>query len=63
MRLQATQLLLLLGAAVVIVVERHIEHSAQARVAGSMAAARLPATRPSNAAIPGTLRQRLMPRW
>jgi hypothetical protein len=82
-RLQATQFLLLVGAAIVIVTERHVEHSAQARAAGSTAAARpqaaqarqaagshhaVPAWRsassaPSNAAIPGTLRQRFMPRW
>jgi hypothetical protein len=40
LRLQATQFLLLVGAAIVITIERHIELSAQARVAGSVAAAR-----------------------
>jgi hypothetical protein len=37
-RLQATQFLLLAGAAVVIMIERHIAEAAQSRPAGSMAA-------------------------
>jgi hypothetical protein len=36
-RLQATQFLLLAGAAIVIMIERHIEDSAQTRAAGSLA--------------------------
>jgi hypothetical protein len=36
-RLQATQFLLLVGAAIVIMLERHIAHSGQTRVAGSIA--------------------------
>jgi hypothetical protein len=77
-RLQATQFLLLLGAAIVIVVERHIEHSAQARAAGAAARPQptqalqaagshhaVPAWRSASSApsIAGTLRQRFMPRW
>jgi hypothetical protein len=41
-RLQATEFLLLVGAAVVIVVERHIEHSAQARATLTPTVAREP---------------------
>ena len=54
-RLQATEFLLLVGAAVVIMIERHVEHSALARAAAGatparereMAAASLKAPRPA----------------
>jgi hypothetical protein len=49
-RLQATQFLLLVGAASVIIIERQIEHSAQAPVAGSVAAAGPEATQARPAA-------------
>jgi hypothetical protein len=42
-RLQATQFLLLMGAAVVITVERHLEQSAQTRAPGSIAQPAAPA--------------------
>jgi hypothetical protein len=41
-RLQATQFLLLVGAAVVIVIERHVAHAAPARVIDSPTVARAP---------------------
>ena len=54
-RLQATEFLLLVGAAVVITVERHLEHSAQARapatVAQDAAQAALVALPPVQAAV------------
>ena len=75
-RLQATQFLLLIGAAVVIMIDRHVEHGAQMRTAAGSAGARAPetaplgralagerATAPSIAASPSTLRHRFMPRW
>jgi hypothetical protein len=43
-RLQATQFLLLIGAAVVIMIDRHIEHGAQMRAAAGSAVARAPET-------------------
>jgi hypothetical protein len=55
-RLQATQFLLLVGAAIVITVERHLEHVAQARASGSVsepaAQAALVALPPVQAALP-----------
>jgi hypothetical protein len=54
-RLQATEFLLLVGAAVVITVERHMEHSAQARSKAQPAAAAqaaLVALPPVQAALP-----------
>jgi hypothetical protein len=55
-RLQATQFLLLIGAAIVIAVERHLEHVAQARASGSVtppaAQAALVVLPPVQAALP-----------
>ena len=49
-RLQATQFLLLVGAAVVITIERHIEQAAHARAAAGTAVAREPEAAPIQAA-------------
>lgn len=55
-RLQATQFLLLIGAAVVIMIDRHIDERAQMRAAAGSAAGRAPETPPSSAAARGGLR-------
>jgi hypothetical protein len=55
-RLQATQFLLLIGAAVVITIDRHIEERARMRAAAGSAAARAPETPPSTAAAHDCLR-------
>jgi hypothetical protein len=48
-RLQATQFMLLIGAAIVITVERHLEHVVQARATGSV---KLPAAQAALVALP-----------
>ncbi len=55
-RLQATQFLLLIGAAVVIMIDRHVDELAQMRAAAGGAAARVPETPLSTAAARDGLR-------
>jgi|HubBroStandDraft_6_1064221.scaffolds.fasta_scaffold1025943_1 hypothetical protein len=55
-RLQATQFLLLIGAAVVIMIDRHIGEGAQKRAAAGSAAAPAPETAPATAAVRDGLR-------
>jgi hypothetical protein len=60
-RPQATQFLLLVGAAIVIMTERHIEHSAPTRAAGGVAVARQRVATQAPAAV-GSLHG-VVPEW